>query len=35
LVVRARERPAVPDQLAQLKVIADRILAKVDPGKPC
>ena len=23
------------DQLAQLKVIADQILAKVDPGKPC
>ena len=24
-----------PAQLAQLKLIADQILAKVDPGKPC
>jgi DNA-binding MarR family transcriptional regulator len=24
-----------PEQLAQLKVVADQILAKVDPGKPC
>jgi DNA-binding MarR family transcriptional regulator len=24
-----------PDQLAQLKVIADQILSKVDPGKAC
>jgi DNA-binding MarR family transcriptional regulator len=24
-----------PEQLAQLKVIADQILSKVDPGKPC
>ena len=24
-----------PEQLAQLKVIADQILAKVDPGRPC
>jgi DNA-binding MarR family transcriptional regulator len=24
-----------PEQLAQLKVAADQILAKVDPGKPC
>lgn len=24
-----------PEQLAQLKTIADQILAKVDPGRPC
>ncbi|MEV5965279.1 MarR family transcriptional regulator [Kribbella sp. NPDC051952] len=24
-----------PEQLAQLKVIADQILSRVDPGKPC
>lgn len=24
-----------PEQLAQLKVIADQILTKIDPGKPC
>lgn len=24
-----------PEQLAQLKAIADQILAKVDPGRPC